>query len=335
MRYKPLIISLLLSGCATTQSVSSYQVTGVGRTFEEAKQNAFTKAIENKLGVLVISEREQQNLRLVKDEILTYSGGYVNKYHITNTTNIGNTYSLTMDVDVSESKIRDRVLGAGTSISEIQGNNHKTQYSTYLHDRDKGDQIYQKVLQDYPKYAYTIEQKPHLFKLDQYRNAVLIVPYTMRWNYNYLQALNELLGKLEDGSNGFRQFNPGTITIMAKNPNDFAIGQKNVYRFNDVKRVTDLNDRLTGYNEVRIQVNLRDSNNKIIYNSCIESNSVNGKKPSFYAVGNNFTIFGNQTDKDEIRINVNTKSVLYNNLQNLHRVELIPTTIQNCINKNL
>lgn len=325
-----ILFCLLLTGCSTVPTNKPYQVIGKGNSFEQAKHDAFTKAIEHKLGVLVVSDREQQNLQLVRNEILTYSGGYVTNYQVVNSTNHNNYVTLTMNVEVSESKLRDRVLGTGTNTSSINGNQHKTQYGTYIADRQLGDRIYQKVLNDFGQHAFIVDQKPHKFMLDKNRNAVLIIPYSLRWNYNYLEALNEILGKLEDGSNGFRKPNPGTVTIMAKNPNDYVLGTRNTYKFNDIKRVNDLNDYVTGHNEIRIQVSIRDNNQRTVYNKCVESNSVNGRKPSFYRTGNDFAIFGNQVDQSEISIMIPYLSDLYQIMQNISRIELSVTNVQKC-----
>ena len=45
-------------------------------------QNAFSEAIEQTVGVLVDAETVVKNDQLIRDEILTYSRGYVEKYEI-------------------------------------------------------------------------------------------------------------------------------------------------------------------------------------------------------------------------------------------------------------
>ena len=45
-------------------------VTVNGKTYEEAKYNAFREAIEYKIGTVVVSEREQENLKLVRNNVL-------------------------------------------------------------------------------------------------------------------------------------------------------------------------------------------------------------------------------------------------------------------------
>jgi predicted RNase H-like HicB family nuclease len=71
--------------CLVAPLANALQVSGQGATFEEAKQNAFRTAIEFTVGSVVTSERESNNYKLVKDEILVYSAGYVTDYKIIST----------------------------------------------------------------------------------------------------------------------------------------------------------------------------------------------------------------------------------------------------------
>ena len=57
-------------------------VTGVGTDPDKAVQNAFSQAIEQTVGLLVDAETVVKNDQLIRDEILTYSRGYVEKYKI-------------------------------------------------------------------------------------------------------------------------------------------------------------------------------------------------------------------------------------------------------------
>ena len=57
-------------------------VTGVGTDSETAMQNAFSQAMEQSVGLLVDAETVVKNDRLIRDEILTYSRGYVEKYEV-------------------------------------------------------------------------------------------------------------------------------------------------------------------------------------------------------------------------------------------------------------
>jgi hypothetical protein len=66
---------------------NALQVSGEGATLEEAKLNAFRTAIEFAAGSVVVSERESHNYKLVRNEILVYSAGYVTDYKIISSVN--------------------------------------------------------------------------------------------------------------------------------------------------------------------------------------------------------------------------------------------------------
>ena len=57
-------------------------VTGDGADADKALQNAFSQAIEQAVGVLVDAETVVKNDQLIRDEVLTYSRGYVEKYEV-------------------------------------------------------------------------------------------------------------------------------------------------------------------------------------------------------------------------------------------------------------
>lgn len=330
MKFIILLASFLLAGCATTSEDYIIRVSGIGVTSEHARHDAFTKAIEYKMGSLVLSERESQNLKLVKNDIAVYSSGYIDKYKIVSESINGKNIVVTVDVVVSDSKIKNRLLGSGTNLKELEGNRHSVQHSSYIRDRLQGDKILNTVLNDYPAKAYNIRQGMHEVRLDAYRNMLLRIPYSMNWNYNYIVSLNEVLSLLQDGSNGFMKPSSGTITVMAKDPNNLLIGKKEVYKFNDIMRVHKINDSFTGYNEARIQLSIKNKHLVEVYRTCYESNSINGKKPSYYALGNNFVLYGNQQDQGLITLPISPNSELSIILKDAYRVELSIVKLEKC-----
>jgi hypothetical protein len=329
MKFILFLASLLLAGCASTHN-QSIRVSGIGSNFENARHDAFTKAIEYKMGTLVLSERETHNFKLVKNDISVFSSGYIDKYNIVSETTNGKLVSVTVDVTVSDSKIKDRLLGSGTNLKELEGYRHSVQHSSYIRDRLQGDKILNTVLNDYPTKAYSIRQGMHEVRLDAYRNMLLRIPYSMNWNYNYIVSLNEVLSLLQDGSNGFMQPSSGTVTVMAKDPNNLLIGKKEVYKFNDIMRVHKINDSFTGHNEARIQLSIKNKQLVEVYRTCYESNSINGKKPSYYVLGNNFVLYGNQQDQGLITLPISPNSALSAVLKDAYRVELSIVKLEKC-----
>ena len=99
------------------------RITGKGKTFDEAKQNAFRTAVEFKVGSVVTGERESYNSRLVRDEIIVYSAGYVERYKLIDQFMSGNEVIVIMDILVSDSKIAQRLLGQGSTNNQFDGSN--------------------------------------------------------------------------------------------------------------------------------------------------------------------------------------------------------------------
>ena len=78
------MLRLLFVVCLFISSIANagdyITVTGTGKTLDQAKEQAFRKAIEYKVGATVLSDVETQNYQRVKDEIYIYSSGYVDDY---------------------------------------------------------------------------------------------------------------------------------------------------------------------------------------------------------------------------------------------------------------
>jgi outer membrane biogenesis lipoprotein LolB len=71
MRLLLLVVCFILTACTSTSKSDNYfRATGTGNTCEEAKLNAFKEAIEYQVGVVIASERESYNEKLIKNEIL-------------------------------------------------------------------------------------------------------------------------------------------------------------------------------------------------------------------------------------------------------------------------
>jgi hypothetical protein len=318
----------LLSGllCLVAPFANALQVSGQGATFEEAKLNAFRTAIEIVAGSVVTTERESVNYKLVKDEILVYSAGYVTDYKIINTFKSGNQIQIIVDVQVSSSKLSDRILGLGKEVKNFEANKHSNQYQTYLYGKNNGDRLLNQVLNDYPKKAYKLTQGVHQFKVDAYRNGIIEIPLELSWNHNFIVSFNEALGILEDGSNGLFKHSPGNITVMAKDPKDWVVGTKNQYKFNDVVIVSNVRNTLQ-QKKPNILLTVKNFENKNVLQQCYVPDSVAGKKAAFYDVGSTLVFYGNRVEKNKIELSVTN---MQDAIKQIQSIELSIVSDDNC-----
>jgi len=276
------------------------RVSGEGSTVEQAKENAFRSAVQQCAGAIVLSERQSSNDKLTKDNISLFSAGYVDDFKIVDINQSNSSIKITMDVLVSESKLLNQVLSSGQTKQGINGERAIAAVNTFVDSKVKGDRMLDTVLGTYPKNAYIVEQKPFTLSVDIYRNAVISVPYSLKWNYDYITAMNEAMTLIEDkvGLIGFLHLAPSNVIIMAKNPKDLLIGSRNFYKFKDSLALDRIKDGMLGDNEVRIMLEISDSSGVMLYQTCYVPDSVNGRKKSFYNIGEPrvLTLYGNETE---------------------------------------
>jgi len=328
--YRILVITvcLLLSACATGTKQSNFvRATGEGNTFEQAKHNAFTNAMEQHLGVVIASERESQGEKLARNEILAYSAGYVDEYVIVSQQVTRGRFQVVVDVKLSSNRISDRILSSSKSNKGLDGAKHDSQYRTYLDNKTNGDRILQRVLNDYPKHAYNISQENYTVKIDTYRNLRLIVPYKIGWNQNYLNSLNDSLKMLEDGSNGFLQKSPATIRVNTV-----------TYYFNEFIVPNRILDAVMDNNEVRINLTISDQYNRIQYSECFVPDAIFRRVKPFYEINYVRTInagfYNNGMEKGTIEVKIQNNSHLDKIMQQLTNIELSITTRSQCQKNN-
>lgn len=300
---KKLLVALICLLFSSFASSSDYiTVTGSGKTFEEAKQQAFRKAIEFKIGATVLSDVETRNYNRDKDEIYIYSAGYVDNYKILKQESSSLGITLLVDVLVSDSKLKNRILSTGVATGSFNGERHSTQISTYLQERQRGDQLLTKVLGNYPSKAFNLKLLPHSIKVDHNRNVFIHVPYELSWNFEFIKSLRETLSLVEDGPGSFRRPKQGAVVIMAKDPKDWIFGSNTQYSFNDLNKVYMVHNAFI--RAPKIIIDFKDSLGNYVARACAMPKFVSGYSESFYNIGqqNYIMLYGNTTEKGVISV---------------------------------
>ena len=305
------------------------RIQGIGETFQQAKENAFKNAVELKVGSVLVNELESKDNKLIRNEIINYSAGYVDNFKVIEINNYNNKTFVIVDVWVSSSKIADRILGTSFNNKSFDSDRHGTQYDTYTNSKNNADKLLNSLLKDYPKRAFVITQYQHRFGVDTLRNPFIEINFKFNWNYNYLVSFNEVLSFIEDGSNGLFKTSPGNIIIMAKDPKDYILGKKNHYKFNDVLVMELIKRRFDNFSP-RIQLNVYSHNNDIFYTECYIPESFTGKKPSLYSMGDTLIVYGNQVENNIIRLNVSNQQ---DTIRQIERFELKVVDSESCRSK--
>lgn len=100
---------------------------GTGETKEVAEKDACRNAIEFAVGTFIDSETQLKNEQLIKDEILSHSNGYIEKYEVTGASRSKRGLGVEVDVKAwvkmqeARKKIRDLVPGDAQKVDGIGG----------------------------------------------------------------------------------------------------------------------------------------------------------------------------------------------------------------------
>jgi hypothetical protein len=179
----------------TVQSATvSVTVEADGQTIDEARHVGFKTAIEQVVGVVLISEQEVQGDRLTKDFIGNYSSGYVDDYEIIESyQDQHNRWHVKMNVQVASSKIAQRMLANAKNDRMIDGPRIAAQIESQLDQRRDGDQLIATVLNTYPENAYIINNGQTEFKISRLRKPYMEIDYRISMSKFWVEALNEAL----------------------------------------------------------------------------------------------------------------------------------------------
>ena len=242
------------------EQVYYIEVAGEGRTANESKNNGFRLAVEQAIGSLISSETEVQNGRIIRDEIISYASGYVDRFEIVaqEASSIG--VRTTMKVWVRRSALSNRLLNRSERAGEVEGARSSVQLSTLNHERATGDRLVQTVLNDFPKRAFDIELKSTELRYSNTRQGVLDVPFKLSWNKDYLSSLWAALDATSQKSS--RPY--ATIGVS---PGGWFKGFGGTATYDDVGKLHQVVGTMVG-SRPAVLLTVRSTSNTILYRQC-------------------------------------------------------------------
>ena len=313
--------SLLLLLLLISSPVYAIVVTGEGFSFEDAKQQAFKKAVEKEVGVIVDSERIVVEQDLISNQILTYSGGYVTSYTLIEHYPIGELQYVKLDVTVASSKLKDFILLQPHEILDFDGSQFKEIISSYKQQAIDADALVDNYLKYYPHEAFLITADEYVVMTDPYRNSYIEIPYTIQWNDEFLYALEEISGLV------------GSRDPVLKVPK-IVLKNRSVYYFYDKITFGNINKAFDNTEYIRITV--INSINETLLNTCVQSikySGITGASLDRYSVmysnsGYDLIIKGNKQVSNIARIDLTDD--LVNLIDNQVKIKLSVISIDLC-----
>lgn len=315
--------------------VYQVRVRGQGPTEDEARTQAYKKAVEYAVGAYVASGTEVVNGEVTVKKIIKYSSGYVDRFDMVE---VGNGYVI-MDVYVRTSKIAAGLLGEGKTSGKIDGAQIAATTSTLLDSKKNGDEALKMVLDKFKQSAYVVSTSKYQLRMNEQRQMVIDIPYKVQWNYDYLVAVAQAasmtqepknvnkgqhyLALLVDSASGKNcdyhpdsceskriQGNPAFLTVVANRnkaaggSGSFKIGEQSTFEFErGGPRWNLLSTALFGMNELSLELSIYDSNNKLVHKDCVSNLSTNMVINKHGQV----TLFGTQSHEGNITISTPTR----------------------------
>ena len=274
----PLGIVLSIHKFLTSDQKKFYQiqVQSSGRTFEQARQNAFRLAVVQVAGFAILSETELVNSQLARDEIITYSSAFVEKYKIVNQSASTNSVSLVVDVWVAESAIANRLLAKNATQNTVNGEQLSTQVDTLLDERSRGDALLGAVLRDYPKRALTTKLGTPKIYMDSNRATVIAIPWQVQWADEYITSINQTLKTIAI---------PPKFWCIDNCAN--VVSSVNGYAFDDFRKYNMVLDRVAG-SDATLKIEIKNAQGQTVLTHCRPLGLANS--PLFGKNGQNISI---------------------------------------------
>lgn len=254
-----LMVGKWIYDATSRQEVYYIEVAGDGDNTQQARMNGFRLAVEQAIGTLISSETEVQNGRIIRDEIISYAAGFVDRFEIINEQATARGVRVSMRVWVKKSALSDRLLNRTGASGQIDGARASVQLQTLNQERATGDALLQQVLNDFPRRAFDIEMRPTDI-VRQNRNAIIEVNFRMTWNKDYLRSLWTALDATSQ-----RVSRPvSTITL---NSGGFFGGFGGTARYDDEQKLALLANRMM-FGLPTMLVTIRGAGREVLFTSC-------------------------------------------------------------------
>ena len=247
------------------EQVYYLQVRAQGRDEKHARDQAFRLAVEQAIGALVLAETEVRRGNVERNDVISYSSGFVHDFKILERRTVNGAEEILIDVWVARSHLADRLLSTSRTNAVVEGGRVSRQIETFQHSRDQGDRVLSTVLADFPARAFSIKLGRTQILVNEYRQPVLSISMDITWSLTYLQSLDEAVSRVshapECDSWLHRQNNQCRQKIQAK-----VLDRTGFF---DDQIVGNLLHNNMGMDPPRLYLRLIDRAGSVVYTDCI------------------------------------------------------------------
>lgn len=287
-------------------------VSGVGVNADKAKQNAIRNAVEQVVGSYLSSETIVKNNQVLKDEILSYSGGYVKDLKIVSQeTNPDGLFNVKIEAGIVSTKIIKKLESLNIATKKVEGESLFGEAVSRINEQKGASELLGNTLSKYPQAAYRIEVgKLEIKATDQNKNTAKVgIPLVIRWDNAFIEELKDALIKVSkeefkmvelitfmDRADFTKKFNNSKIlcfsrkaTLKSLKAEVCGIITEDIYKDAISKGNLDKNNNLMDegrpIKNLSLSIYFKDKENNIIDSTIYELHRVGKGKDSFERQG--------------------------------------------------
>lgn len=180
------------------QSIRTVVVEGVGLTEKEARDNAFSNAVQSAIGVLVDATTLVKNDQLITDKVLTYSNGYIQQFKVISTSSKGGTTRTRIQADVKIDMLTAKLTElAVIGKRAVDGASMAAEVTTKEKRRQDALALIAEATRGFPATVLkTTVGKPVVAKNKQSAETELLVPVTVEADMEKYKAFDKQFRKV-------------------------------------------------------------------------------------------------------------------------------------------
>lgn len=193
-----LIVLLLCSSVVFAEEPEKIEkviVIGMGADASQARQDAIHNAVEQVVGTYVSSDTMVQNSELIKDEILTYSGGFVKESRVISQKRVDDLIEVQLEALVVATKLKRKIQALNIAVKKVDGGSLFGEAFSKAEAGKAGTEQLKKILSKYPQAAYLVEiGKPEIQSINHSNNKAKIkLNIKINFDNTYIEELQSVL----------------------------------------------------------------------------------------------------------------------------------------------
>jgi len=292
--------------------VQAVVATGIGIDPDKARQNAVRNAVEQVVGVYITSDTMVNNSKLIKDEILSHSAGYVNETKIISSEKTDDgLFLIKIKAIVVSSILVDRLKNLGLISVKIDNSRLVEHINSKLdNDRSKIEEkasanaLIDAFIDSFPDNVYQINAgELEIGAVNSQSNITNIkLPISIRWADNYINNLISLLKKTNKKQYEFEKVLPtlkDEVYNSDKDEDMYCFASKNNIKEDimDYCLITDnakMYNRIIANKKLKVKILFKNNNGDAIkalivdlYSDCFQHQFGNNRNSNYICAEQN------------------------------------------------